>query len=82
VKKLHARCAGQFKILKKINLNAYVVDLPPDLGISPSLIIENLIAYKGPNFFPDNSLLDEPSHEPILGDPCYLHFLKYNTLIW
>ena len=65
VKKLHARSAGPFKILKKINSSAYVVDLPSDFGISPSVNIEDLIAYKGPNFFPDNLLLDEPSHEPI-----------------
>ena len=34
VKKLHARSAGPFQILKKINSNAYVVDLPPDFSIS------------------------------------------------
>ena len=56
VKKLHARSAGQFKILKKINSNAYVVNLPPNFSISPSFNIEDLIAYKGPNFFPNNPL--------------------------
>ena len=64
VKKLYARSAGLFKILKKINSNTYVVDLPPDFGISPSFNIEDLIAYKGPNFSPDNPLLDEPSPVP------------------
>ena len=34
VKKLHARSAGPFKILKKINSNVYIVDLPPDFDIS------------------------------------------------
>ena len=49
VKKLHARSAGSFKILKKINSNAYVVDLPSDFGINLSFNIEDLVAYKGPN---------------------------------
>ena len=40
MKKLHARSAGPFKILKKINSNAYVVDLPSDFDISPSFNIE------------------------------------------
>ena len=39
VKKLLARSAGPFKILKKINSNAYVVDLPSDFGISSSFNI-------------------------------------------
>jgi len=34
VKKFTARSAGPFKIFKKINPNAYVIDLPPDFGIS------------------------------------------------
>jgi len=51
VKKLHARSARPFKILKKIKSNAYVVDLPPDFSISLSFNIEDLIAYKRPNFF-------------------------------
>ena len=33
VKKLTAHSAGPFKILKKINPNAYVIDLPPSLGL-------------------------------------------------
>ena len=66
MKKLHARSAGPFKILKKINSNAYVVDLLPNFGISPSFNIEDLIAYKEPQIFPlIILLLDEPSHEPI-----------------
>ena len=50
--------------MKKINSNAYVVDLPSDFDTSLSFNIEDLIAYKRPKFFPDNPLLDEPSPEP------------------
>ena len=55
--------------MRKIKSNAYVVDLPPDFGISLSFNVEDLIAYYGPNFFSDNPLLDKPSHEPISETP-------------
>jgi len=58
IKKLHARSAGSFKILKKINPVAYVIHLPSNFGISLTFNISNLIAYKGPPFNPDNSLVD------------------------
>jgi len=57
VKKLTARSASPFKILKKINPNAYVIDLPPEFGISSTFNISDLVAYKGPPFNPDNPLL-------------------------
>jgi len=62
VKKLTARSAGPFKILKKINSNTYIIDLPPDFGISSTFNISELVAYKGSLFNPDNPLvdLDEP----------------------
>ena len=51
VKKLQARSAGPFKVLKRIGPNAYVIDLPHDYGISSSFNIENLVAYKTPQLF-------------------------------
>ena len=39
-----------FKILRKINLNAYIIDLLPDFGIILSFNIEDIVAYKGPKF--------------------------------
>jgi len=45
IKKLHARSSGPFKNLRKINFNAYAVDLSSDFGISPSFNIEDLKAY-------------------------------------
>ena len=54
---------GPFKILKKINPNAYIIGLPSDFGISPTFNISDLVAYKVSPFNPDNLLvdLDEPT---------------------
>ena len=51
VKKLQARSAGPFKILKQMGPNAYVIDLPHDYGISSSFNIEDLVAYKASQLF-------------------------------
>ena len=64
VKKLQAHSARPFKALKRIGLNAYVIDLLHDYGISSSFNIEDLVAYKGPIVIPDN-LFDEPLLDPI-----------------
>ncbi|PKA45760.1 hypothetical protein AXF42_Ash021685 [Apostasia shenzhenica] len=49
IKKLQARGAGPFKILKKFGSNAYVVDfLPSNFGISTTFNISDLVAYKEP----------------------------------
>jgi hypothetical protein len=42
-----SRAAGPFKILPKINDNAYKLDLPPDFGVSPSFNISDLRPYLG-----------------------------------
>ena len=64
VKKLQARSAGPFKILKRMGPNAYVIDLPHDYGISSSFNIEDLVASKSPIVIPD-TLFDEPLVDPI-----------------
>ena len=46
-KKLHPHNSGPFKILKKIGPNAYVLDLPPDLGLNAIFNVEDLTLYKG-----------------------------------
>jgi hypothetical protein len=39
------RADGPFKILAKINDNAYKLDLPPEFGVSPTFNISNLRPY-------------------------------------
>ncbi|KAI0492023.1 hypothetical protein KFK09_026288 [Dendrobium nobile] len=63
-KKLHARSAGPFKIISKINSNAYVLDLPEGFNINPTFNIEDLVAFEGPEFNPHNPLTNEPCVNP------------------
>jgi hypothetical protein len=42
-----SRAAGPFKILAKINDNAYKLELPPKFGVSPSFNILDLRPYLG-----------------------------------
>ena len=64
VKKLQARSAKPFKVLKRMGPNAYVIDLPHDYGISSSFNIEDLVAYKSPTVILDIPF-DEPLPDPI-----------------
>ena len=64
VKKLQARSAGPFKVLKRMGPNAYVIDLPHDYGINFSFNIEDLVAYKSPIAILDTTF-DEPLLDPI-----------------
>jgi hypothetical protein len=45
--KLMSCAAGPFKILAKINDNAYKLQLPPEFGVSPSFNISDLRPYLG-----------------------------------
>jgi hypothetical protein len=45
--KLMSRATGPFKILAKINDNAYKLELPPEFGVSPSFNISDLRPYLG-----------------------------------
>jgi len=77
---LHARSTGPYKILKKINPNAYVIDLPSNFGIRSIFNISDLVAYKSPLCNPDNSLvdLDEPTPEPFFeGPPAITTYYTY-----
>jgi hypothetical protein len=45
--KLMSHAAGPFKILAKINDNAYKLELPPEFGVSPTFNISDLRPYIG-----------------------------------
>jgi hypothetical protein len=45
--KLMPRAAGPFKILTKINDNAYILDLPAEFGVSTSFNVADLKPYAG-----------------------------------
>lgn len=60
VKKLQARSAGPFKVLKKLGPNAYVIDIPSDYGISSTFNIADLIAFKGPAIIAYEPLMIHP----------------------
>ena len=41
------RAAGPYKIIEKINDNAYKLELPPEFGVSPTFNIADLKPYLG-----------------------------------
>ncbi|XP_035540116.1 uncharacterized protein LOC108983558 [Juglans regia] len=59
VPKLQARSAGPFKILKHVDPNAHVIDLPSHFGCHSTFNAEDLVAYKG-HFNSSNDLFLPP----------------------
>ena len=60
LKKLHARGARPFKIIKKVGSNAYVLELPPELGISSTFNISDLVKYRKPAMIPSEPFEPDP----------------------
>ena len=45
-KKLHLRNTSPFKVLKKLSSNAYTLELPSNIGISPTFNVAALTLYR------------------------------------
>ena len=46
-KKLYARAMSSYSIIRKLGSNAYLLDLPNDMDISPVFNVEDLLPYQG-----------------------------------
>ena len=44
---LYARAMGPYSIIRKMGFNAYLLDLPNDMDISPVFNVEDLLPYRG-----------------------------------
>lgn len=61
VRKLQARSVGPFKVLQRVGPNAYVIDIPPDYGISSTFNVKNVVAYRGQPDDPFKDPLSDPA---------------------
>ena len=55
--KIYARAMGPYSIISKMGSNAYLLDLPNDMDISPVLNVDDLLPYRGtfePSTLPSN----------------------------
>ena len=50
-------------MMKRINDNAYVLNLPEGFSINLIFNVGDLVVYKGLDFNPSNPLLDEPTED-------------------
>ena len=71
-KKLHARAFGPFRVSRKLGPNAYLLELPPDMAISPVFNVEDLFPYRG-TFEPPPLLSDDFVGTPPLQTSQPLH---------
>ena len=46
-KKLYARAMGPYSIIRKLGSNAYLLESPNDMDISPVFNVEDLLPYRG-----------------------------------
>jgi len=71
---MHARIAGLFKILNKLNCNTYVTDLSRAYDISCTFNVNDIVDYKD---FDCNPLIDKPSFKTFLR-ASHLVYSKYS----
>ena len=70
VSKLGIRGSGTFKVLKRIDTNAYELELPKEFRVNPTFNVLDLVPYRGPavepseELEPPSSLKREPSPPP------------------
>ena len=63
-KKLYVRAMGPYSIIRKMGSNAYLLDLPNDMDISPVFNVEDLLPYRGtfePSTLPSSMFVGEAS---------------------
>jgi len=76
LKKLHARGGWPFQILKRINLNAYMVGLSLDFSISCTFNVDDLVSYRGLLIPPSDPFWDEHTQDLLSESPNYIHFFQ------
>ena len=75
-RKLQSHSAGQFKVRKRFEPNAYVIS-PPDYGISSTIYVTDLVANMG-----SSSILVDPFSDPHISHTCpYLGFRTLTSIL-
>lgn len=67
--KLQMRRIGPCKVLAKYGPNAYKIELPNNLAISPIFNIQDLVKYKGPNVMEEEHIIEVDKNIPEISIP-------------
>jgi len=63
LKRLHTRCRGLYKVLRRFGSSTYELNIPCNLGISPIFSVENLTCYR--TFMGPQRFLVHPLQPPL-----------------